>query len=364
MKKRTRNLIIGIGGLLLSAFLISGCTNSFCSDTDKSKIMFAIDPGVTTYIDADKKDAYIQAIDDRNAELEEGKRTTYVVKQVFDENPNLYKVIEQSPEGYYYQSKNVYLTVYNEDKTFSYVSALERGEASVLNEAIKTAISKTVSAGGYAPHIDYYETFDQINFEEAVSLAGAQKSDINSALATEILYNFGQYKFTFDDGGKIYDHYRLIHNKVVAKVGIEKSGNENYLSNYTSNMNTTTNNLRSCIQTWNTEGITYGKYGNYKTSVAIEQKSWGYAWSKGFFEGILVYPVAWMIDAFTNLFGGDQAVALPQLFALIVVTVIVRLFIFACTFPSTIQQQKMTALQPELAKIQAKYPNSNTSQSE
>ena len=71
-----------------------------------------------------------------------------------------------------------------------------------------------------------------------------------------------------------------------------------------------------------------------------------------------------MIDGFTNLFGGVKEVAIPQLFALIVVTIIVRLVLFAATFPSTLQQQKMTALQPELAKIQAKYPNANTNQSE
>ena len=34
------------------------------------------------------------------------------------------------------------------------------------------------------------------------------------------------------------------------------------------------------------------------------------------------------------------------------------------TFKTTMDQQKMTALQPELAKIQAKYPNSNTNQYE
>ena len=162
----------------------------------------------------------------------------------------------------------------------------------------------------------------------------------------------------------MFDNYRELHNRVVAEVGIEKSASENYLANYINNMNQQTNNLRSCIQTFDRDGVRYGNYGSYGSSVAVEQKSWGYAWSRGFFEGILVFPVAWMIDAFTHLFGGVQANAVPQLLALILVTIIVRLFIFAATFPSTIQQQKMTALQPELAKIQAKYPNSNTSQSE
>ena len=155
MKKRTRNLLFGIGGLLLSTVLISGCTNTFCSDSDKAKIMFAIDPGVTTYIDASDKDAYIKAIDDANAEREESKRTTYVCETVFDDNPNLYRIIEQDPDGYFYQSKNVLITVYNPDKTMTYESPLDLGLGSVLNEGIKAAVQKTVQAGGYAPHLDY-----------------------------------------------------------------------------------------------------------------------------------------------------------------------------------------------------------------
>ena len=54
----------------------------------------------------------------------------------------------------------------------------------------------------------------------------------------------------------------------------------------------------------------------------------------------------------------------PQLLALVVVTIIVRLVIIAVTFKSTASQQKIQSLQPELAKIQAKYPNSNTNQAE
>ena len=54
----------------------------------------------------------------------------------------------------------------------------------------------------------------------------------------------------------------------------------------------------------------------------------------------------------------------PQLLALVLVTIIVRLFIFGVTFKSVLSQQKMQTLQPELAKIQAKYPNSNTNQAQ
>ena len=376
MKTRNRNLIFGVGIILLSVGLIAGCTNSFCSDDDKSRIMFAIDPGVSTYIDASQKDAYIAHIDEVNAELEDDKKSTYVVEKVFEDNENLYRVIERNSDGYYYQSKNILITLYNADKTVSYESALKLGKDPVVNEGIKAAIEKTTSAGGYKPSLDYYMTFDKIAFELAIqnyNVAHASdgkavdQATLTSDQATEVLNEKGPTKFTYSDADEkkeMYNTFNKIHRQVVAEIGIEKSASDNYLTNYVSNMNTQTNNLRSCIATFGRDGIKYGNYGSYGTSVDIETKSWGYAWSKGFFEGLLVYPVAWMIDAFTNLFGGVKANAVPQLLALIVVTVIVRLFIFAATFPSTIQQQKMQALQPEVAKIQAKYPNSNTSQAE
>ena len=45
-------------------------------------------------------------------------------------------------------------------------------------------------------------------------------------------------------------------------------------------------------------------------------------------------------------------------------TIIIRFIFMLITLPSTISQQKMTYLQPEIAKLQQKYPNSNTNQYE
>jgi YidC/Oxa1 family membrane protein insertase len=53
-----------------------------------------------------------------------------------------------------------------------------------------------------------------------------------------------------------------------------------------------------------------------------------------------------------------------QIGAVALVTLIVRALILLTTIKSTMGQQKMQALQPELTKIQQKYPNSNTNQSE
>ena len=380
MKKRTRNLLLGVGGLLLSVGIISGCTNSFCSSEDTSRIMYAVDPGVSTYVS--NKDEYIAKIDAANAEREEGQKVTYYTHQVFDDNPNLFQVIEIAPDGYYYQSKNVMVTVYGEDGSVGYKSALEIEKASATNEVIKTAITNTVNNGGYRPSLEYYALFDRIAFTKyALKTYNSNNpsnqiatSTMTAEQATTVLDAYGRVKFddervAYDDWTKDKDremfyNYKAIHREVVLAIGIEASASNNYVNYYVNAMNSQTNNLKSCIVSLDREGVKYGNYGSYQSSVPMIHKDWGYAWSRGFFEGLLVYPVAFMIDGFTNLFGGIKANAVPQLLALVVVTIIVRLFIFAATFPSTIQQQKTQALQPELARIQAKYPNSNTSQVE
>lgn len=53
-----------------------------------------------------------------------------------------------------------------------------------------------------------------------------------------------------------------------------------------------------------------------------------------------------------------------QIWAIVFVTLIVRAVLLLVGLRSTIDQQKMQAIQPELAKIQAKYPNSDQNQAE
>jgi membrane protein insertase Oxa1/YidC/SpoIIIJ len=53
-----------------------------------------------------------------------------------------------------------------------------------------------------------------------------------------------------------------------------------------------------------------------------------------------------------------------QIWAVLIVTIIIRLIFMLITLPATISQQKMTYLQPEITKLQQKYPNSQTNQYE
>jgi len=89
-----------------------------------------------------------------------------------------------------------------------------------------------------------------------------------------------------------------------------------------------------------------------QTGVDIEGKDWGYAWSKGLIEGLLVYPISAALAFLTNFLGSSGwAAAL----AIILVTFAVRGLVVALTWKSTVQSQKLQLLQPEMNAINAKY---------
>ena len=132
-------------------------------------------------------------------------------------------------------------------------------------------------------------------------------------------------------------------------------------------MNSYIANYRSCIT------IKDGYYGyvgiDQKTPVYIEGKSYGYGWSKGFFEGLLVWPIGALVDRMCDAFaplgtGLNGTNGWAQLLAIVLATLLVRTIMFALTFKQTTSSAKMTELQPEITKIQNKYPNANTSQTE
>ena len=76
MKKRTK-LLTGALTVLAGVLLLSSCTASFCSETDKAHILYAFDYGVSDYYDAKQE----------GAELPEG------AKPVFEGNTNVYYTV-------------------------------------------------------------------------------------------------------------------------------------------------------------------------------------------------------------------------------------------------------------------------------
>jgi len=327
MKKRTKLTIAGIS-ILAGALILSGCTASFCSVKDKAHILYAFDYGVTDYYDAEHKP--------------EG------AKEVFAGNPNIYYV-----EG---------------------VPSTSSG----IGKTNKDAASAKIAV----PTANYYLKLDQLVLEEAL-LASDPTVDFTTvtyATAIQALDDFGYLKFGGDIAanakGKevLWDHWTVLNDRLRTMTEDPSSGitiddlpTNDYIALYKKDMNSLISGYRSCIAIATDD---YGYYGyanglqyrdGSKVSVEIEAKDWGYAWKKGFFEGLLVFPIAWLTETFVRGFkSGGVPGGLAQLLAIFAITFIVRSLMLLVTIKQTAGNAKMQALQPEITKIQNKYPNANT----
>ena len=327
MKKGTK-IGLGVFALLGGAMILTGCTNSFCSKEDKAHILYAFDAGVTQYYDASKTDELIAQ--------------GYTVKNL---------------DGY----NNVV-----------YVASL--GNSNVLNTIVSDAKSKQYLS---TPSLDYFVEFDKQFLSLAAEASGLDKANVTADIINGtgedhgILSEHGDLKFYVKSDVKkenvIWNNWNAINQSVRALAAegayvdydgtltIDECPTTDFVSYYQSTMNSKVSAYRSCL------AINDGYFGHYNNTTAkITGKSWGYAWGVGPLSGLLVYPIGWGIDSLTNAMLPSLGQGWAQLMAILIITIIVRGLMLAVTFRQTAASQKMQALQPEVAKIQAKYPNSNT----
>ena len=326
MKTRTKLTIAGIS-ILAGALLLSGCTASFCSVNDKAHILYAYDYGVSDYYDAEHKP--------------EG------AKEVFPGNTNVYYVVNRPTN---------------------------------TGSGIGKTDSDAIKANIQTPSDNYYVQIDQLVLVTALGTMG--KTDLSTVNYTDVLNALDQYGYLKYSGNKLWEGWDNINNYLMQKTADPTSGivlddmpTNDYIKLYKKDMNSLINGYRSCIAIaeddygyygyangaqWRQNGV-IGADKHGKTSVTIEAKDWGYAWKKGFFEGLLVFPIAWLTETFViNFKNAGMAGGVAQLLAIFAITFIVRSLMLAVTLKQTTSNAKMQALQPEITKIQNKYPNSNT----
>lgn len=362
LEKRTKFKLLGVFGLLAGAVMLSSCVSNFCSDVEKARIAYPYEQGVTVYVDG-------------QSAVPQEYRDNGLAFNPIEGNTELWAYIPVNPTGYFAANK-----------------------ASFLNTKILAAAKQN---GIATPSYDYFKQLDQKVLETAISAAKADGITVNEATLTaaqinpfsvadctgnekgvtenkdSILRNYGYLKFvtekkdsatakntvTFDFG-----NWQKWNDEIEQKIETEKPGsgssnvpNAEYVTIYKKAFNDLTANIRTCITT--KEG-SYGQYGpNSNWSIKMETITWGDAWSHGLFEGLIVYPVSVLMDSLSNAFDPGLS-GVGQIWALVITTIIVRAFVTLLTFKSTMDQQKMQALQPQLARIQAKYPNSNTNKAE
>ena len=351
MRKRTKFTIAGLT-LLAGALLLTGCTASFCSEKDKAHILYAFDYGVSDYCDADHR-----PLDDDKNPLGE---------PVFEGNTNIYYT----------------LNVPTKKMTGS-------GIGKTMSDAEKVNIP--------SPTTNYFVKMDQLVLDKALK---AWKTTYDPAEITydDVLYALDQYGYLkYDnDESKLWESYDALNKELKEKTADPTSGivlddmpTEDWIKLYKKDMAALIASYRSCIAIREDNYGYYGyangakyrediavKYHNMtpeeykgKISTTIENKNWGGAWKVNgkftFFEGLLVYPIAWLTETFVHGFKNMHvAPGLAQLLAIFAITFIVRSLMLLVTLKQTTGNAKMQALQPEITKIQNKYPNANTNQYE
>ena len=341
MKKRTKLTFAGIV-TIGAAILLSGCTASFCSKDDKAHILYAFDYGVSDYYEAT----------DANLPTE--------AEKVWTENDNIYFAA-------------------------GYPTSSSSGIGKTNADAIKNYIQ--------IPTLNYFKVMDKLVLEQALKVEYNIDGNYSAVTFDQLLTaldNQGYLKFApsdtlTDTKEKLWTGWDRLNQTIRDMAVVAGSGividdlpTNDWINLYKKDMNSLTAAYRSCL------AISGGKYGYYgyakgvqyrenspidavngKTSVAIEKKDWGYAWKKGFLEGLLIFPIGWLTDTFVNGFKNiGMGGGVPQLLAIFAVTFIIRALWLLVTFRNTRGQAKMQALQPEITKIQNKYPNANKNQYE
>ena len=334
MKKRTK-LTIGAMTVLSGMLLLSSCTASFCSDLDRAHILYAFDYGVSDYYSFESKPT---GLDDSGNPL---------AKKVFEDNDKLYYV---------------YVTP----------TSTSSGLGKTNAEAVKSGIA--------IPSQNYYVQLDKLVLTNALKAKrNAENKTFDTASVTveeaiEALDEYGYLKFySGEKDAKLWENYLALYDELKAKTAVEGSGividdlpTNDYLNIYKKDMTSLITSYRSCLAIDKADYGYYGykegaKYRPDKVAVEIQAKDWGYAWKKGFLEGLLIFPIGWLTETFVKVFkNGGVAGGVAQLLAIFLITFIVRSLMLVVTLKQTAGNAKLQALQPEMTKIQNKYPNANT----
>ena len=327
MKRKTK-LVLGGITLLLGAVVLSGCTASFCSVKDKAHILYAFDYGITNYVAADTTETNVEQayayIDGTKVTFDNVKYKTYETREEVYNFCSTYKKIDESA------TKNGIRL-----PSFSF---LHDFDAVVLGHALKASNISATDAAKL--------TVDQI-----------VRDYKNTEAAKGVLDNFGYLKY-YDtaDEKTLWENFTIYLDDTKAIVGADAAPSNDYWTLYKSTMNSNINSYRSCLALKTGD---YGAYGPRGTAVEIQGKKWT-DW-RGLLEFILVWPIGAFIDVLTSSFLGAGVIAgVAQMLSILVVTFVIRGLMMVFTIKQSASTAKMNELQPEIQKIQAKYPNSNT----
>lgn len=333
MKRKTKLALGGIT-LLLGTVILSGCTANYCTVTDKAHILYAFDYGVTDYVAAEGA----------------GENTATAFAYFGTTKVELPKI---------------------KYKTFSAIDSEAREQIYTFCKTYKKIDETATKNGVRLPSTTFLTTFDAVVLGRALEAGGYTTTtaadltvdkivrDYKDTKADKgVLDNYGYLKFEDNVNSKkvLWTNFTTYLDQTKEIVGVDEAPSTDYVNLYKTTMNNNVASVRSCLAI--DKGY-YGAYGPRGTAVEIEGKKWT-DW-RGLLEFILVWPIGAFIDVLTKAFlGGGIVAGWAQMLSILVVTFAIRSLMLIFTIKQSASTAKMNELQPEIQKIQAKYPNSNT----
>lgn len=385
MKKRTK-LGLALVTTGLGVIALSSCTTSFCSGIDVGRMKYAFEPGVVRIVKSENSSDELTFYGETNTYTIFGAKlvTANWVPSNTDEHVGNFiyqyhdyakdKKSEDVKEEVRYLNSIIKSSREAGFKTIdgTALEYMQRFDFLALN----TIFGKVADSANQPVEHDY--TFDVEDVEE--------KEKLESEIATvERDLSYNSYLRFFTGGVDGLDNWNKFDStarqqveldsplsKLIVKYGIDGAGmgvlspdacpGSDFIRGYHAQIDSWVAAYRTCFTTKTDK---YGSYGYETKGVFMDEKTWGYAWGRGFFEGLLVYPIGWLLDGIVMGFRGVGATAgLAAFLGIVFVTFIIRAIMLLATWKQTQSNAKMTELQPEITKIQNKYPNSNTNRAE
>lgn len=339
-----KSLKFGLSGLALAAgvLILTSCTASFCSVTDKAHILYLFDYGVTAYY---KEDAVDKPEDTEALTItvngEEYSTNLVFTASFHEENAKYINKINLAAEEAYVRSPSL-----------SYFQAFDQV---VLNQTIEKAITDGDALIG--TEIVFNESLKEIVFQDAGSLLcpADQYDDYSNNKGLLDKYGYIKYEDSTNSKKVLWTNWDVYNQEVRSSLtNVDEAATNDYVSFYKTKMNSYISSYRSCLAIKSGD---YGTYGVHSLPAEIEAKPWT-SW-KGLLEFLFVWPIAALIDVLANAFAA-VGTGWASILSILIVTIIVRTLMLFVTFKQQKSTAVMTRLQPDVAKIQAKYPNANT----
>lgn len=316
-----RLMIVFFG--IIAAFSLSGCTKSFCTNQDKANQLFAYYGNLyseTLLIDESTKDDFDYS---SKNETEEASR----VKLIKVQNEHRKTLFGNSTS---YQGMTTWYDLVVEGSDKSFLSFMDNKARQFRDDnytywmdGTLASIKTVEEAKAVAWHVGMY--------------AGLTYSDETNTTVTGVAEPFTNTELWFNEAVKDPD------------LGLLKSPSFGFIETIKTNAAIGYNTNTACITPVS------GTFNQNNAKIYIEGKTWGQAFKEyGFLEGLFVYPFAWLVHAISDGLGGTGWV---QIFAIFVVTILVRIVTVLSTLVQSKSQAKQQRIQPQINELMKKYPN-------